>query len=154
MPAEGSFQRIATNRKALHEFTVESRIEAGIRLLGTEVKSLREGHATLTGSFCRVQDGKVTAFGVNIPPYECGNRFNHNPDRPKPLLLHQREIDWLTVQVDQKGLALIPLSLYFRRGFAKLELGVCKGKRMADKRDTLRRRTADREAAREIAHRR
>jgi SsrA-binding protein len=140
--------RIATNRRALHDYFVLERFEAGIELRGTEVKSLREGHIALTGAFARVENGDIVLFGVNITPYEFGNRFNHVPDRPRRLLLHRREIGKIQVQVEQKGQTLIPLAVYLKRGLIKVELGLCKGKQAYDKRETLRRKTADREAAR------
>lgn len=130
------------------------RLEAGIELRGTEVKSLRAAKLGMTGSFARVEHGEVRLFGLNIPPYDHGNRFNHDSDRPRRLLLHRREIDRLQAQSEQKGHALIPLGVYFSKGLVKVELGVCKGKAHHDKRETLRRRTADREAERAMAARR
>ena len=143
--------RLASNRRALHEYFVLERFEAGVELRGTEVKSIREGHIALTGAFARVENGEVILFGVNITPYEFGNRFNHPPDRPRRLLLHKREIGKLQSQADQKGHALIPLAVYLKRGLIKIELGVCKGKQHYDKRETLRKKTADRDAARATA---
>jgi len=142
---------IASNRKALHDYAVLERIEAGLALRGTEVKSLRAGSACIVGSFARVKDGDLWVCGLTIPPYEFGNVFNHEPTRPRRLLLHRREIGRLQTQNEQKGCALIPLCLYLRRGLVKMEIGVCRGKRQKDKRETLRRRTADREAERAIA---
>jgi len=138
----------------MRDYTVLERLEAGIELWGTEVKSLRAGHLGMTGSFARVENGEMRLFGLDIPPYEHGNRFNHDPDRPRRLLLHRREIDRLQVQSEQKGHAIIPLSVYFRKGLVKVELGICKGKVRQDKRETLRRRTADRDAERAMAARR
>ena len=126
----------------------------GIELWGTEVKSLRGGHLGMTGSFAKVEGRNVLLYGLNIPPYTFGNRFNHDPDRPRRLLLHRREIRHLQAQTEQKGHALIPLSIYFKKGLVKVELGICKGKAHYDKRETLRRRTADREAERAMADRR
>jgi SsrA-binding protein len=147
-------KRLVSNRKALHDYSVSERIEAGIELRGTEVKSLRDGHGALTGAFCRVRNGEVFLCGLDIPAYEYGNRFNHDPTRDRRLLLHRGEIAKLAAQVEQKGNALIPLSLYLRRGRVKVEIGVCRGKRQVDKRETLKRRTADREAARAMANHR
>ena len=140
--------RIATNRKATYDYFVLERIEAGIELHGTEVKSLRAGLANLTGGFGDIQDGQVFLRDVRISPYEFGNRFNHEPDRPRRLLMHRREIDRLLGKTAQKGLTLIPLSLYFKRGHVKVELGLCKGKHTVDKRDDLKRKAADRDARR------
>jgi SsrA-binding protein len=148
VPSEKSFKRIASNRKALRDYSVLDRFEAGIELYGTEVKSLREAQVNLTGSYASVDDGQVFVHNVNIKPYEFGNRFNHEAARPRRLLLHRREIVLLRRQAEQKGLALIPMSLYFKRGRVKVELAVCRGKRVVDKRETIRRRTADREAER------
>jgi SsrA-binding protein len=145
--------RLAVNRKARHDYTVLERLEAGIELRGTEVKSIRAGSTSLTGGFIRVENGEAFLCGINVPPYEHGNRFNHAPDRPRRLLLHAREIHQLQVHLEQKGNALVPLALYLKRGKVKLELGICRGKRAPDKRETLRRRTADREAERAMARR-
>jgi SsrA-binding protein len=145
-------KKLAANRKALRDFTVLDRLEAGIELRGTEVKSVRQGNVSLAGSFVKIEDGQVMLYHVTIPPYEQGNRFNHDPDRPRRLLLHRREIERLRVQLEQKGLSAIPLSVYLKRGsLVKLELGLCRGKRQADKRETLRRKTAEREADRAVA---
>ncbi len=146
-----SSNRIASNRRALHDYSVQERIEAGVELKGTEVKSLRAGHVSMTGCFARIDGGEVFLQGFNIPAYEHGNRFNHDSDRLKRLLLHRKEITRLQVQTEQKGLSVIPLNVYLRRGKIKVELGVCKGKRKYDKRETLRRRTADRDAKRAMA---
>jgi SsrA-binding protein len=155
MPAaEGTLKNVASNRRALRDYHVLQRLEAGVALQGTEVKALRSGSASLVGSYARVEDGEVWAHNVNIPPYEFGNRFNHDVTRPRRLLLHRREIRHLQTDTEQKGCALIPLRLYFLRGRVKLELGVCKGKRSADKRETLRRRTMEREAQRAVARHR
>lgn len=144
-------KRLVSNRRALHDYTVIEHLEAGIELRGTEVKSLRAGHGSLVGAYCGIEKGEAFLFGMDIPPYECGNRFNHDPKRKRRLLLHRREIDRLTGQTEQKGLTLVPLSVYLKRGRMKLDVGVCRGKGQADKRETLRKRTADREAQREMA---
>ncbi len=141
--------RVATNRKAFHEYVVLDRLEAGLELRGTEVKSVRAGNVTLTGGFVRIENEQATLYDVHIAPYECGNRFNHDPQRPRRLLLGRKEIDRLIGLVQQKGCTIVPLTMYFRRNrWAKVELGVCKGKQDADKRETLRRKTADLEAQR------
>ena len=153
-PASSSVQKVATHRKAFHDYFVLDRIETGIELRGTEVKSLREGSVSLAGGYADVTDGQIFLHDVNIAPYGHGNRFNHDPTRPRRLLLHRREIHRLFGQVSQKGCTLIPLNLYFRRGHAKVEIGLCKGKHDVDKREDLRRKTADRETQRAVAARR
>jgi SsrA-binding protein len=144
-------KKLASNRKALFEYTVLERIEAGIELRGTEVKSVKGGGASLVGGFAREDAGQVWLHSTNIPPYEQGNRFNHAADRPRRLLLHKREIEKIAAKTQQKGFALVPLSLYLKRGIIKVELGLCKGKTHADKRDTLRRKDADKEIQRAVA---
>lgn len=146
-----SSKPIAVNRKARHDYFVIEAYEAGIELRGTEVKSIRESQISLAGGFARVEEGDVILRNITISPYEFGNRFNHPPDRPRRLLLHRKQIQKLAVQTEQKGNTLIPLSVYLKRGLVKVELGLCKGKQQQDKRETLRRKTADREADRAIA---
>jgi SsrA-binding protein len=145
--------RLAANRKAFHDYEVLERFEAGIALVGTEVKSLRTGQVGLSGAFGRVAGNSLVLHGVNIPPYEQGNRFNHDPVRPRRLLMHRREIDRLRTAMEEKGLALVPLSVYLKKGWVKVELGLCRGKSHGDKRETLRRKMTDRETARDIAGR-
>jgi len=150
-----AFKKIASNRRAFHDYMVLERLEAGIELRGTEVKSIRQGHVSFTGSFAAVEGGEVWIQNLHITPYDFGNRFNHDPLRPRRLLLHRREILKVKAHIDQKGHALIPLSVYLKRGRVKIELGICKGKGHQDKRETLKRRTADMEARRAMAaHRR
>ena len=151
---EKAYRKIAANRKALRDYSVLRRYETGIELRGTEVKSVRNGNIGLSGGFARVEDCQVLLYNLKIPPYEHGNRFNHEPERPRLLLLHRREINRLQVETEQKGHTLIPLSIYLKNGLVKVELGLCKGKRQSDKRETLRRKTADREAERAIAGKR
>jgi len=139
---------VAVNRKARHEYHVLETVQAGIALQGTEVKSVRAGQAALAGAYARIENGEAFLHGLTIAPYEQGNRFNHDPTRPRRLLLHKREIRKLQVQAEQKGLSLVPLAVVLVRGRVKIDLGVCRGKRMADKRETIRRRTADRDAER------
>lgn len=144
--------KAATNRKALHDFFVVDRLEAGIELVGTEVKSVRAGNVNLTGGFASISEsGQAVLHGVHIAPYECGNQFNHEPTRPRTLLLHRKEIDRLRAQVSQKGYTLVPLKMYFHKRWAKVEIGLCKGKQDEDKRDSMRRKDADKEARRAIA---
>lgn len=149
--ANQSFKRVASNRRALHDYHVVERLEAGIELRGTEVKSVREGQVSLVGAHIGVEGGQAVLAGMNIAAYEHGSHFNHAPERERRLLLHRREINRLRVHDEQKGHALIPLSVYLKKGIVKVEVGVCRGKRMADKRETLKRKTAEREAARAIA---
>jgi SsrA-binding protein len=145
--------RIATNRKALRDYVVLERFEAGIELRGTEVKSIRQSRCSLSAAFARVEDGQVFLYDFNVLPYEYGNQFNHDAARPKRLLLHRRQIDKLIGHTAEKGCALIPLSLYIRRGLVKLEMGLCKGRRFSDKREALRRKEADRETRRAMRNR-
>lgn len=152
--AHASRKLLASNRKAFRDYFVDDRLEAGLELLGTEVKSLRAGDVNLTGAFIRIVNGEAWVFGMNIKPYAFGNQFNHEADRHRRLLLHRREVGKLKVQQEQKGFTLIPLSVYFRRGLAKLELGICRGKQKSDKRETLKKKDADREMERVLRHRR
>lgn len=135
----------AQNRKAFHDYFVEDRCEAGIELFGTEVKSIRAGTLNLKDSFCVAKDGEIYAYSLHISPYEQGNIFNRDPDRPKRLLLHKREIRKLHALQKQDGYALIPLSVYFKNSRVKVEVGLCKGKKTYDKRDAVAKRDAKRE---------
>ncbi len=139
-------KKIADNRKAFHDYFVLDRFEAGIELVGTEVKSIRGGQVNLKDSFCTVKDGELFVRGMHVSPYEHGNIFNRDPVRPRRLLMHKREIFKLNARVMQEGVALIPLSLYFKDGRVKVELGLCKGKKLYDKRQS----DADRESRRDI----
>ena len=127
---------IAQNKKAYHDFFVEETYEAGIELSGTEVKSLRRGNANLKDSFCRIEDGEIFAYGIHISPYEQGNIFNKDPLRVKKLLMHRREINKLFGLVSQKGYTLVPLSLYFSGSRVMVQLALCTGKMLYDKRDS------------------
>jgi len=147
--SKGDFA-VATNRRALHDYFVEQTIECGIVLSGTEVKSLRQGKAQLADSYALVDRGEAFLHHLHISPYEQGNRANHEPMRSRKLLLHRRELNRLEVLSRQAGYALIPLRLYFTRGHAKVALGVCKGKKLHDKRATIAARDADREVRREL----
>lgn len=141
---------ITKNRKARHDYFIIEQTEAGIALRGTEVKSLRAGRANLKDSFARIQDGEVWLYGAHISAYEEGNRYNHDPDRPRKLLLHRREIMRLRGRVEEKGLTLVPLSLYFKRGIVKVELALARGKAEHDKRRAIAERESDREIARAL----
>ena len=142
MKIEGKI--IADNRKARHDYFIIETYEAGIELFGTEVKSLRAGNVNLKDSYCDIDGGEIFALGVHISPYEQGNIFNKNPLRPKKLLMHKREIMKLTGLVSREGYTLIPLSLYFKGSRVKMAVGLCKGKKLYDKRDSAAKRDADR----------
>lgn len=142
MKIEGKI--IAENRKARHDYFVIETYEAGIELFGTEVKSLRAGNVNLKDSYCEVDGGELFALGMHISPYEQGNIFNKDPLRPKKLLMHKREIMKLTGLVSREGYTLVPLSLYFKGSRVKMAVGLCKGKKLYDKRDSAAKRDADR----------
>jgi len=139
---------IVQNRRALHDYMVLERIEAGIELQGTEVKSLRAGHITLKDSYADVEQGQIFLIGAHINLYEQGNIYNHDPERRRRLLMHRREIIKLGSRVAEKGLTLIPLRFYFKNGRVKVEIGLCRGKHTVDKRDSLRERDVKRETDR------
>ena len=139
-------KEITANRKAFHEYFVLERFEAGIELAGTEVKSIRGGNVNLKDAFCTIKNGELFIRGMHISPYEHGKIFNKDPGRPRRLLMHKREILKLNARVMQDGVALIPLSLYFKDSRVKVELGLCKGKKLHDKRDS----EADRQSKRDI----
>ncbi|MEA3466193.1 MAG: SsrA-binding protein SmpB [Thermodesulfobacteriota bacterium] len=141
---------IATNKKAYHEYFIDEVYEAGIMLIGTEVKSLRLGNVNIKESFCRIKNGELFINNMNISPYEQGNRENHDPTRMRKLLLHKIEIDKLARKVDEKGLSLVPTKIYFKNSLVKLEIGVGRGKKLHDKRESLKRKQADREIAKII----
>lgn len=145
---------IAPNKKAYHDYFVLEKYEAGIELFGTEVKSLRQGAVNLKDSYCEIKNGEIFAIGVHISPYEKGNIFNRAPLRPKKLLMHKREIIRLFSKVKEDGLTLIPLSLYFSGSRVKVEVGLCKGKKLYDKRDTDAKRQASRDIDRAMKDRR
>jgi SsrA-binding protein len=140
---------IVSNRKARYEYHILDSMEAGLVLQGTEVKSLRDGRANLQDSYARFDRGELWLYNLHISPYEPGNRFNHDPLRPRKLLMRQRELRKLIGQVEQKGLTLVPLDLHFSRGRAKVNLGVVKGKKLHDKREDAKTRDAEREMARD-----
>jgi len=145
-----STKLVTKNRKAFHDYHIIERYEAGMELKGTEVKSLRQGKCNLKDSFARVQEGEIVLHGMHISPYEQGNIYNHDPERPRRLLLHKREIRLLNAEVSQKGMTLVPLSIYFKRGIAKVELALAKGKAEYDKRDTLKQKEESREMERAL----
>ena len=143
----------AQNRKAFHDYFVEDRYEAGIELKGTEVKSIRAGTLNLKDAFCVAKDGEVYAYSFHISPYDHGNIFNRDPVRIRRLLMHKREIRKLGERVAQDGVALVPLSLYFKDSRVKVELGLCKGKKLYDKRDSDAERNAKRDMDRAMKER-
>lgn len=141
---------IASNKKAYHDYFIDTTFEAGLVLQGTEVKSLRLGQATIKEAYCRIRNGEVFINNMNISPYEQGNRENHEPTRQRKLLLHHTEIDKLIRLTEQKGLTLLPTKIYFKNNLVKLEIGVGRGKQLHDKRQTLKSKEANREMARAI----
>ena len=145
---------IAQNRKARHDYLIEDTFEAGLMLVGTEVKSCRDGKVTLTDAYATVRDGEAWLMQVHIAPYTHGNRANHDPMRPRKLLLHRGEIEKLHAAVSQDGRTLVPLRLYFKHGLAKAEIAVARGKRSYDKRQDLAKRDAQRQIQRELGRRR
>ena len=146
-------KQVQYNRRARHEYFIDETFDAGIELVGTEVKSIRGGKANIMDAFCRIQNGEVWIHGMHISPFEHGTRWNVEPTRARKLLLHRREIEYLRGKMEQKGLALIVLSLYFQHGFAKVEIGLGKGKKLYDKREDIAKRDANREVARALSGR-
>lgn len=141
---------VAQNKKAYHDYFIIETYEAGLELYGTEVKSIREGRVNLKDSWCNIKDGEIFACGMHISPYEKGNIFNRDPMRVKKLLMHKREIAKLFGLTKQQGYAIIPLSVYFVRGRAKLQIGLCKGKKLYDKRETEAKKSANRDIERSL----
>ena len=147
-PAKANAEKlIASNKKAFHEYFILDKFEAGIALTGTEVKSLREARVNLKDSYVEVKNGQASLVAMHISPYTHGNRENHEPERRRKLLLHRREIEKLDTQITEKGLTVVPLRLYFRGSRVKAEIAVVRGKKLFDKRETEKRREADRETA-------
>ena len=146
-------QIIAQNKKAQHDYFVLETYEAGIELFGTEVKSIRKGRVNLKDSWCSIDEGEIFVNGMHVSPYEQGNIFNRDPMRVKRLLMHKREINRLFGVTKQQGLTLIPLSVYFLKGRAKIEVGLCKGKKNYDKRDVAAKKDAQREIERNFKER-
>ena len=144
---------IVDNRRARHEYHLSDRVEDGIVLAGTEVKSLRAGEATLQRAYAEVRDGEAWLVGLHVPEYTEGNSANHDPDRPRKLLLHRREIDRLAAAVAEKGFTLVPTRLYFRDGRVKVELALARGKELRDKRRDIAKREADRDMQRALKSR-
>ena len=150
MAGHGGEKTIAQNKKAFHDYFVLDKYEAGIELAGTEVKSLRSGNVNLKDSFCTVKDGELFVVAMHISPYEKGNIYNKDPFRTRKLLMHKSEILKLFMKIKQDGLTLVPLRLYFKNGRVKVEVGLCKGKKLYDKREALAERDEKRENDRYI----
>jgi SsrA-binding protein len=144
-----TLEDLAVNRKAWHDYSVLEKIECGIVLSGTEVKVVRRGESSLAGSYAAVLGGELYIIQMHIPVYEFGNRFNHDPKRNRKLLVHSKEILNLKMKTEAKGLTLIPLRLYLKHGFVKLELGVCRGQALHDKRDALKKKALKRDMERD-----
>jgi SsrA-binding protein len=145
---------ICRNRRAFHEYDIADTLECGLVLTGTEVKSLRAGHASLEDAYAKLDAGEVWLIGSDIPEYEQGNRFNHKPKRPRKLLLHRREIGKFAGKASQRGFTLVPLRMYFKQGRAKVELAVARGKQLHDKRQDQKKADAQREIRRAMSNRR
>ena len=146
-------KQVARNQKAYHDYFIEEKFEAGIDLAGTEVKSIRMGNVNLKDSFCLIKDGQLSVLGMHISPYEKGNIFNKDPRRPRRLLMHKREIMRLFARIKQDGYSLIPLSVYFKGPRVKLSLGLARGKKLYDKRESAAKRDAKREMDRAMKSR-
>ncbi|MDY4254522.1 MAG: SsrA-binding protein SmpB [Oscillospiraceae bacterium] len=147
---KSEIKKVAQNKKAYHDYFVLETYEAGLELFGTEVKSIRDGKVNLKDSWCHIKNGEIFADGMHVSPYEKGNIFNRDPMRPKRLLMHKREIKKLYDLTKQQGYAIIPLSVYFSKGRAKLEIGLCKGKKLYDKREDAAKRDAKRDIDRTL----
>lgn len=147
---KSEIKKVAQNNKAYHDYFVLETYEAGLELFGTEVKSIRDGKVNLKDSWCHIKNGEIFADGMHVSPYEKGNIFNRDPMRPKRLLMHKREIKRLYDLTKQQGYAIIPLSVYFSKGRAKLEIGLCKGKKLYDKREDAAKRDAKRDIDRTL----
>ncbi|MGI6157873.1 MAG: SsrA-binding protein SmpB [Saccharofermentanales bacterium] len=150
MPAPANIKIIVDNRRARHEYHILRRLETGIVLTGTEVKSIRQGHLSLGEAYVTVRGGELYLIGAHISPYEQGNRFNPDPTRDRKLLAHKHEIRKLEADVAQKGMTLVPLKAYFRNGRVKLEIGVARGKKLYDKRQAIRDRSVERDMRRRL----
>ena len=148
-----SIKIVAKNSKAFHDYFIEDRYETGIALAGTEVKSIRQGNVNLKDSFCIIKDGEISVLGMHISPYEKGNIFNKDPRRTRKLLMHKREIMRLFGKIKQDGYSLIPLSIYFKGPYVKLEIGLARGKKLYDKRDSAAKKDAKREIDRAMKSR-
>ncbi|RKX79669.1 MAG: SsrA-binding protein [Spirochaetes bacterium] len=151
--SNSQIKMLAENKRARFDYQVEDRLECGIELKGTEVKSVKSGRFSFSDSYARIKEGELWLIGLHIPPYPQGNIFNHEPDRDRKLLVHKQEIKRLKRKVEEKGVTLVPLKLYTKRGLVKVDLGLCRGKRKYDKREDIKRRDLDREQERAIKER-
>jgi SsrA-binding protein len=152
--SDDGIKLICRNKRAFHEYTVSDTLECGIVLTGTEVKSLRDGQASLEDAYAKLEDGELWLLGSDIPEYAMGNRMNHKPKRPRKLLLHRRELDKFAGKASQRGFTLVPLRMYFKRGRAKVEIAVARGKQMHDKRHDLKKADAQRDIRRAMSDKR
>ena len=143
---------LAVNRKARYNYAVEDSLECGIELRGTEVKSMKERSFSFSDAYAKVEGGELWLVGLHVTPYKFGNIYNHEPDRTRKLLVHRQEIKRLSRKVNERGLTLVPLSFYLKKGIVKLELGICRGKRMVDKRQDIKRRDQKRDAERTLRY--
>lgn len=150
MSKKEAMKLVANNKKAYHDYFVDEKIEAGLVLHGTEVKSLRMGKCSIKESFIRIENGEMFVYGMHISPYEKGNIFNKDPLRTKKLLLHKSEINKLTGKIKEKGFTIVPLQVYFKDGKAKMEIGLCRGKKLYDKRQDIAKKDMKREAEKEF----
>lgn len=144
---------VTSNRRAFHEYHILETVEAGIALTGTEIKSIRDGKATIAEAYARIEGGELWLVGSHVPPYSHGNRANHEPDRPRKLLVHRRELNRLRAAIEQKGLTLVPLRLHLKDGLAKIDVGVARGKKLYDKRASDAERQSRRDVERAIRDR-
>jgi SsrA-binding protein len=152
--AEDGIKPICRNKRAFHEYAISERLECGIVLTGTEVKSLREGSASLEDAYAKIEDGELWLIGSDIPEYTMGNRMNHKPKRPRKLLLHRREIVKFAGKASERGFTLVPLRMYFKEGLAKVELAIARGKQLHDKRQDKKTAEAQREIRRAMSSKR
>lgn len=151
--SDATIKTVATNRRAFHDYHVEEKLECGVELVGTEVKSIRKAEISFADSYARITDDELWLIGFRVTPYDHAGIFNHDPDRKRRLLMHKREIRRLRRRVDEKGFTLIPLRIYLKGALVKIELGLCKGKREYDKRDAIRKRDQRMDAERETRER-
>ena len=150
---EGGIRILADNRRARYDYTILESLECGIELVGTEVKSIKSGKFSFTDSYANIKNGELLLISFHITQYPFGNLFNHEPDRERRLLVHKQEIKRLKRKTDEKGLTLVPLKIYLKRGYVKIEIGVCQGRKTRDKRDAIKDRDQKRETQREIRNR-
>jgi len=150
MSDEGGRKILAVNRKARFDYSVVESLECGVQLVGTEVKSMKEQRFSFSDSYGKVDNGELFLVGLHVNVYPAGNVWNHEPDRSRKLLVHRQQIKWLRRQVDEKGLTLVPMLFYLRKGRVKVELGVCRGKKQRDKREEIKKRDQKRDTQREL----